>query len=254
MKIFIIFFVFTGFTWCQGIAFHFGYTEYSLPEQHRIFSSLVHDFNAQYPDFGIPVQKEFPGNALFSGTLALYEANKVRFGFQFSTGSTSAFALYGDQLGQIDMKSKYDGWLLGAFIEKVVGESPYLNLSIGSNLGIGSADYNVETSIRYPQFPQYDSSSHESYSKTLLAVEPYFLLSAPVYGQLTMDLHLGYRFGGSIEATDQNDNSGIPQIYQQSSEPTTPAIGINGVVVSLGMELHFSWPEQGKANPVSGVK
>lgn len=234
----IILFFLAGCIYGQTASINFGYTDYDLPEQHRLFSTSIKNFNINYPDFGIPIQKEFPANTIFGGTISFAPFYWGRVGIVLFKGSTAAYALYGDQLGEIDIRAKYEGWLVGGFAEGYMVHSTVLNLYLGGNLSIGSADYSMSTQVRFLHYPEDNSYDTKSYSKTILAFEPYLLFSIPCAESFSLNLHIGYRLGGSLEPTsDQNDFN--PYMTKESYNDEDPAIGIFGPVLMLGLEMNL---------------
>ncbi len=233
--------LFQGILFGQNIRFSAGYTEYGLSDQRTEFEQLVSNFNNTYPDIGVPIQKEFPVNTLFCYSVAFTSNEYLEYGANLYVGQTSAFALYGDKLGKVDFKAKFSTWLIGMYIEKYITRNPYLNVALGGSVGIGSGEMNYEASINYPAYPQYNTSDKKGYTNTVLAGEPYLLLSRTIYGDLSICAHLGYRIGGSLSANGTDPN--IPLQYQVQ-QPKDPSANVSGFVTMLGITYAL------KINPV----
>jgi hypothetical protein len=225
MRIFLII-LFTQVTLlAQTVKVFVGFTGYDLADYKNQFESAVNSL--QYTaGIYIPVQKNLPSNFIFGGSLAFTTKNNLEGGFTFAAGKTNSYALYGDILGNIDIKAEYDMYLMGGYFQSIFMNTDKYRIGVGGSASLGSFTYSVSDAVSYPQFPQYNSSSSDSYTGLLFCIEPYFTFDYVLTPKFFITSRVGFRIG-------------IPVNFDGSDKKTAADVNPGGYVISTGLGYKF---------------
>jgi len=231
MKIILFTLVFVKIAAAQSFNIQVGYTGFNLSDQKKQFEQIVQFFNEFADgDFVVPIQENLPSNYIVSGA-AIYPINeKIDLGVMVSLTKTNSYALYGDVLGNIDFKSDFNMFLVGGLFQNNFSTSEDYKLGLGAILSVGSYSYKVELKVEYPQLPEYNSSSSDSYSGTLFAGEPYLYFTYNILKEVALICHIGYRIGTSIKPDNE-------QVYPiQFNSDNEQKANTSGYVLAIGIQ------------------
>ena len=214
-----------------GIRVFAGYNSFELSEAKDFFRNEIESYNK----FNINVKEQtiYPANSLLGFGLYFFPLRELELYLNAEFTNTKAISLYGDQFGEIDIKSEIELFTVEIGIKKYFMEISLIQPFVGLNVGIVNGKYKLNESTSFFQVSEFNREGTMDFTKLGYKAEINVGFSYNVWVAV-LDVDAGYRY--SIIPKPDREDFGNGPFSEQMFE-----LNNSGFVFKIGVRTGIYW-------------
>lgn len=221
---------YSNYNQSTGIRVFAGYNSFDLSEAKKNFRNEIKSFNSL--NINVKEQTLYPANSLLGFGIYYFPAKEIELNLNTEFTSTKAISLYGDQFGEIDIKSEIELFSVELGMKKYFMDVNPVQPYIALCFGLVNGKYKITESTKFFQNLKYNRNSFADFTKLGYKAELNFGLSYNVWVVL-IDMDAGYRYL-VIPKPEREDFNGYNYI-----EPFE--LNSSGFVFKIGLRTGIYW-------------
>ena len=190
-----------NFNQSAGIRVYAGYNTFDLSEAKEFIRKEIDYYN----DLNINVQEQtmYPANSLFGFGAYFLPTRELELNMNAEFTNTKAYSYYGDEFGELDIKSEINFFSFSLGMKKYFMEVDPIQPFVSLNIGLVNAKYELKEKVEFFQVPELNREGSLEYSKLGYKAELNVGMSYNL-SIVVIDLEGGYRYS-IIPAPESED-------------------------------------------------